>query len=104
MVTRQTNMSPKESRNVRSMSAAEALSDGDLVDRFINDRDEAAFGALVERHAAMVLGVCRRVLRNVHDAEDAFQATYLVLVRKAATIRKKGSLASWLYGVAYHVA
>jgi RNA polymerase sigma factor (sigma-70 family) len=83
------------------------VSDEELLERFVASRDErgeAAFAALVERHGAMVLGVCQRVLRNRHAAEDAFQATFLVLARKAAGLAHKGQLASWLFGVARRVA
>ena len=79
-------------------------SDQELLSCFIAERDEAAFAALVERHGGMVLGICRRLLRHAHDAEDACQAAFLVLARKAATIRKKQSLASWLHRVACHIA
>jgi RNA polymerase sigma factor (sigma-70 family) len=80
------------------------LTDRELLDAVVIRRDEAAFTALVRRHGPMVLGVCRRLLGNHHDAEDAFQATFLVLLRKAAAIRKREALGSWLYGVACRTA
>jgi RNA polymerase sigma factor (sigma-70 family) len=80
------------------------LSDRALLERFLGQRDAAAFAALVRRHGPTVLGVCRRILNNTHDAEDAFQATFLVLVRKGRSIAKREALGSWLYGVAYRVA
>jgi RNA polymerase sigma factor (sigma-70 family) len=81
-----------------------APTDGELLGRFAARRDEAAFEALLRRHGPMVLGVCRRVLHDPHEADDAFQATFLVLVRKAASIVKQPSVASWLYGVAFRIA
>ena len=94
---------PHLRRLVRSWTAGD-LTDGQLLERFRSRRDPEAFAALVRRHGAMVLGVCRRVLNNAHDAEDAFQATFLVLVRKARSIAKQEAVGSWLYGVAYRVA
>src|SRR5262249_4595958 len=83
---------------------AGGLSDRQLLEIFIERRDEAAFEAIVRRHGPMVMGVCGRVLRNRQDAEDAFQAVFLVLVRKAAAITSRELLAAWLYGVAYNTA
>ena len=80
------------------------LADDQLLERWLALRDEAAFEVLLWRHAPMVLGVCERLLRHSHDAEDAFQATFLTLVHKAGTIRKREGVASWLYKVAYRVA
>ena len=81
-----------------------ALSDAQLLENFVNRRDEPSFEVLVWRHGAMVLAVCKRVLRDAHEAEDAFQATFLVLAKRAGSIRKAGSLAAWLHGVAYRTA
>ena len=83
---------------------ASGLSEWQLLDRYASRGDEAAFEALVTRHGPMVLGVCRRLLRDPADVEDAFQATFLVLVRKAGTLGERDLLARWLYGVAHRVA
>jgi RNA polymerase sigma factor (sigma-70 family) len=88
---------------VRPNSLAD-LPDSQLLDRFISSRDEQAFALIVNRHGPMVFAVCRRKLGRVHDAEDAFQATFLVLARKAASIRHREMLSSWLYGVACRTA
>jgi RNA polymerase sigma factor (sigma-70 family) len=80
------------------------LPDHELVERFAAGREEAAFAALLRRHGPMVLRVARRVLHDWHDAEDVFQATFLALARQASSIRKKGSVCSWLHGVAYRLA
>ena len=94
-------------RHIRSAVVAQQtreLLDRELLERYVAGRDEAAFTAIVERHGGLVLGVCRRILRHEHDAEDACQATFLVLTRKAGTIRKGDALASWLHGVADRIA
>src|SRR6476646_8133350 len=95
------------SRHLHRAAAAldvAALADGDLLDRYVRDRDEPAFGEIVRRHGPMVWGVCRRILGPSADAEDAFQATFLVLVRKAPTIVPRSRVGNWLYGVAFNTA
>jgi RNA polymerase sigma factor (sigma-70 family) len=92
--------------HLRTLLAPEPapLSDGQLLERFAVHQDEAAFAALVRRYGPLVLGVCRRVLHDTHEAEDTFQATFLVLARKAGAISRRGSVAGWLYQVAYRAA
>ena len=78
--------------------------DAELLGRFVSARDPGAFGELVSRHGPMVLGVCRRALGNTPDADDAFQAVWLVLVRKAESVSPRGKVGHWLYGVAVRTA
>ncbi|VTR94921.1 sigma-70 family rna polymerase sigma factor : RNA polymerase sigma factor, sigma-70 family OS=Singulisphaera acidiphila (strain ATCC BAA-1392 / DSM 18658 / VKM B-2454 / MOB10) GN=Sinac_2497 PE=4 SV=1: Sigma70_r2: Sigma70_r4_2: MORN_2: MORN_2: MORN_2 [Gemmata massiliana] len=87
-------------QSVRALVAGRGESDQELLDRFVRQHDEAAFATLVERHGPMVLGVCRRGLRDEHAAEDTFQATFLVLARNAGSIHERRALSSWLHGVA----
>src|SRR5262249_27355654 len=78
--------------------------DAEFLHTFIARRDQGAFALLVPRHGPMVLGVCRRTLHHAQDAEDAFQATFLVLARKAASVARPAVLGNWLYGVALRTA
>jgi RNA polymerase sigma factor (sigma-70 family) len=94
----------RDLRRTTLLREASSLSDGDLLKWFLTQREEAAFEILVRRHGPMVLGVCRRILRHSHGAEDAFQATFLVLMRKAGSITRPEVLGAWLYGVAYRIA
>jgi len=94
-------------RHLRRLCAAQgdcALTDGQLLEQFVEHQDDAAFTFLVHRHGPMVYSVCRRVLGELHSAEDAFQATFLVLARRAASLNRSQTLANWLYGVAQRVA
>ncbi len=91
-------------RHVAGSPDADDLTDRQLLHRFARQRDEAAFAALVRRHASLVLGVCRRTLPNTQDVEDVFQATFLVLARKSASIRWRESIGGWLYEVAHRLA
>jgi RNA polymerase sigma factor (sigma-70 family) len=91
-------------RRLADPHAAGGVPDAELLERFLVGRDEAAFELLVRRHGPLVMGVCRRVLQSAHDAEDAFQATFLKLVHRAGSIRKQTSISSWLYAVAYRTA
>jgi RNA polymerase sigma factor (sigma-70 family) len=91
-------------RRVAARKNEDDLTDGQLLERFVEQGEEAAFAALLRRHGPMVLGVCRGVLRRPHDVEDAFQAAFLILAQKAASIRRGESIGSWLHSVAYNVA
>ena len=97
-------MSERGSRGVTDSKPADAAPDRDLLTRFVRQGDESAFAEIVRRHSGLVWGVCTRVLRDRHAAEDAFQATFLVLAQSAHTIRKRRSLASWLHGVAHRTS
>src|SRR5262249_41257060 len=99
-------MGPVVQQLCRALLGAEAtdLSDQQLLEVFIAAGAEPAFEALVRRHGALVWGVCRRVVGDHHDAEDAFQATFLVLARKAASLTRRDKLAGWLHGVASQTA
>src|SRR5438552_15980339 len=90
--------------SVAGLQGSGRATDAELLERFAVARDQAAFEVLVWRHGPMVLSLCRRILRHEQDAEDAFQATFLTLVRKAGSIANREALGSWLYKVAYRVA
>ncbi len=94
----------REIESLLEVGAIGHLTDGQLLDRFIARREETVFRAILMRHGAMVWGVCRRILGNHHDAEDAFQATCLVLARKAASVFPREKLGPWLHGVATRTA
>src|SRR5689334_11109330 len=104
MTTGQTHAVLRHLRKLVASPGLDTLSDGQLLERFITSQEEVAFAALVRRHGPLVLGVCRRLLRSRADAEDAFQATFIILFRRARALDRRGSLAGWLYTVAYHVA
>ena len=94
----------RDLNNLFELGVISGLQDSELLERFIVRRDEAAFEALVRRHSPLVWGVCRRILRDHHDAEDAFQATFLVFARRAPVITPREMLSNWLYGVARQTA
>ena len=98
------NAAVRELQTLLAVGSLGRLSDEQLLDRFAEQREDAVFEAIVRRHGPMVWGVCRRVLRDHHDAEDAFQATFIVLARKAASVMIREKLGHWLYGVAYQTA
>lgn len=104
MATGQLNRVIQHIRRAMYLRDGAGQTDGQLLEAYVRRRDEAALASVVRRHGSMVWGVCRRVLSNYHDAEDAFQATFLVLVRRAASIAAPELLANWLYGVAHMTA
>src|SRR5262245_41983611 len=91
-------------RRVLQPAEDKHLTDGQLLGLYVHEQHEAALETLVRRHGKMVLSVCYRVLGNMHDAEDAFQATFLVLTRKAAKVLPQEAVGSWLFGVTYRTA
>ncbi len=91
-------------RRLANMEIGSDVSDGHLLERFFCGKEDDAFRVLIKRHGPMVLGVCRRILQHSDDAEDAFQATFLVLVRKGRAFLTRDTIGNWLYGVAYHTA
>src|SRR5262245_8831582 len=104
MPSRRTSSVLGHIRKVAAAQLARDLPDRNLLEAFVARRDEAGFAALVRRHGPMVLGLCRRILGNEQDAEDAMQATFLVLSRQAHSLRPEKSLVGWLYSVAYRTA
>jgi RNA polymerase sigma-70 factor (ECF subfamily) len=104
MATGQGNSVIRHLRRAAFLHDAGEMTDGQLLERFLASREEAAFEVLLRRHAPMVLGVCRRILNDAHDAEDAFQAAFLVLIRKGSSLLSRQTVGNWLYGVAYHTA
>src|SRR5262245_13951660 len=91
-------------RRLVAPSRGDGTSDGELLGRFIDQHDQAGFESLVRMHGPMVWGVCLRVLRDPHMAEDAFQATFMVLVKKAGSVSPRDLVGHWLHGVAYRTA
>src|SRR5437660_1373199 len=104
MATREASEVLQDLRTALLLHDGAGLTDAQLLECYVAGREQAAFAALVRRHGQMVWGVCRRILSNHHDAEDAFQATFLVLVRRAASIVPRERVANWLYGVAHQTA
>src|SRR6516225_6361397 len=104
MTTTQANILFRHLRGLAAATEQRGQSDWQLLERFVATHDEAAFETLVRRLGPMVLGVCRRLLGDVHDAEDAFQAAFLVLAQKASAVGKRGSVGGFLYRVAYNLA
>ena len=96
--------SAKHLRTLCDVGTVTGMSDSMLLERFVSQRDGPAFETIVARHGPMVLSICRRMLADLSDVEDAFQATFLILVRKAGTLRDRQRLGAWLYGVAHRVA
>jgi RNA polymerase sigma factor (sigma-70 family) len=103
MATKQMSQVVRQLRSTMFLQEQAGLTDGQVLGWFVEHRDEAAFAALVRRHGPMVWGLCRRLL-DYHDAEDAFQAAFLVLFRKAASVQPRDMLPNWLYGVAQQTA
>jgi RNA polymerase sigma factor (sigma-70 family) len=98
------NTAVRELQTLFEVGSLGGLSDGQLLGRFVEQREEIVFEAIIRRHGPMVWGVCRRALRDHHDAEDAFQGTFLVLARKATSLKEREKLGNWLYGVAHQTA